>query len=166
MEIALGLFSFLILACVVWFVLKTGSAQIEQVDAPGLPDGSTEEPEEEPEEEAGIADWFFQGLVRSRNALREGLAQAFGGGKVDETALEALEDALIGADVGVKTATEIVEAVRHAADASADSAALHGVVRQELRRRLGEAAPLVRQKGGLTAILAVRIDLQWGGTSG
>ena len=66
------------------------------------------------------------GLSRTRRALGERLSGLFGGG-LDAAFWDGLEEALLGADVGVAAAVGIVERVRTAApgDAAAARAALH-----------------------------------------
>ncbi|MFT4979361.1 MAG: hypothetical protein ACI8S6_005271, partial [Myxococcota bacterium] len=60
----------------------------------------------------GLAARFFTGLARSRSVLSDSLLRAFGGDRIDPEALEALEDALISADVGVHTATALSDVLR------------------------------------------------------
>ncbi len=68
----------------------------------------------EPVEEVR-AGWFGRlraGLSRSTNRLTEGLTGLFTKRKLDDAALEELEEALITADLGVSAATRIVENFR------------------------------------------------------
>jgi fused signal recognition particle receptor len=111
-----------------------------------------------PADPAGLAARFFTGLSRSRAALSEGLARAFGGETIDEEALEALEDALISADVGVRTAMALTETLRRRAERDADPAALRALLRSELRERIGEGAGLAEVKDGPLVILVVGVN--------
>ena len=52
------------------------------------------------------------GLKKSSSAVSASIGGLFGKGKIDAESLEALEDALIAADLGAKTAMELVEAMR------------------------------------------------------
>jgi fused signal recognition particle receptor len=64
---------------------------------------------------SGKSGWFQRlksGLARSSNALSESLASAFLKRRLDEAALEDLEDMLIKADLGAATAAAIVDALR------------------------------------------------------
>ena len=72
-------------------------------------------------------------LVKSRRFLTGRLAEAFGGGVGDDT-WEDLEAALIQADIGVETATRIVEEVRSNARLAkiTDPADLRGLLADEL----------------------------------
>lgn len=106
----------------------------------------------------GLAGRFFTGFAKSREALARRLA-GLAGGQMDDAAYEALEEALIGADVGVRSAMALTAALRERApdDASADQ--LRALLRDELRRRLGAAQPLapLREDGPL-AILVVGVN--------
>ena len=75
--------------------------------------------------------------------LSDSLARAFGGERLDEEALTELEDALIQADVGVRTAEALTTALRKQAERGAGPDALRALLRQEMRSRIGDAAPLV-----------------------
>lgn len=52
------------------------------------------------------------GLKKSSSAVSASIGGLFGKGKIDAESLEALEEALISADMGAKTAMELVEAMR------------------------------------------------------
>lgn len=69
-------------------------------------------------------DWLRRGLARTTAGL--GLGALFSGSKVDEPLFEALEEALISADVGVKTTTILINELRRAArqDGVSEPAAL------------------------------------------
>ena len=129
--------------------------EIEVPEAPEAPRALTEKPLTD---RAGLTARFFTGLSRSRAALSEGLARAFGGETIDEEALEALEDALISADVGVKTAMALTEVLRVQAEKDADPAQLRSLLRTELRQRIGEAAGLVEVDEGPLVILVVGVN--------
>ena len=55
---------------------------------------------------------LFGGLTRTREELTKRLTQAYRGGRLDESRLASIEEALIAADLGVETAGRVVEAVR------------------------------------------------------
>jgi fused signal recognition particle receptor len=69
-------------------------------------------------------------LSKSRNALSGALRTVFGRGSMDDEFWDALEEVLIGADVGVGAATSIVARVRAAAPATPDEA--KGLLRDEV----------------------------------
>ena len=76
-----------------------------------------------------------QGLARSKEGLLTRLARVFTGRRrVDEDFLEELEEALIGADVGVDTTTRICERMRRRAlvEAYMDENELYGMLREEI----------------------------------
>ncbi|KAA2215226.1 signal recognition particle-docking protein FtsY [Pseudoroseomonas oryzae] len=78
-----------------------------------LPDEAEAEPEAAPVEERG--GWFGRlraGLSRSTARLTDGLTGLFTKRKLDDAALEELEEALITADLGVSAAGRIVEGFR------------------------------------------------------
>lgn len=73
----------------------------------------------------------------------------------DPKALEALEEALLGADVGPATATELVEAVREEVGrkGSGDEALVRRVLREEIERRLSVPAPATEPASGVPKVL-------------
>jgi len=144
-----------------WFMTKRArletdqSAQIEETD--------TQELVEQPvEPTAGkLAQRFFVGLARSREAMSSGIAKALGRGVVDEEALQALEDTLIGADLGVRTAMELTDVIRDTAKSSggaADASELMDSLREQLRSRMGESAPLQVVSESPLVILVVGVN--------
>ena len=75
------------------------------------------------------------GLARSKEGLLTRLARVFTGRRrVDEDFLEELEEALIGADVGVDTTTRICDRMRKRAlvEAYMDEGELYGMLREEI----------------------------------
>jgi fused signal recognition particle receptor len=71
-------------------------------------------------------------LARTRHAVGDRLGNLFGRGRVDEEFFSELEETLITGDVGVGTATAVVERVR--GSKPADTAAAHDVLQAELRK--------------------------------
>jgi fused signal recognition particle receptor len=67
---------------------------------------------ETPEPTAGRLQRLRARLARSQNALGRGLLSVLSREQLDEDAWEAVEEALLTADVGVKPTTEIVERLR------------------------------------------------------
>ena len=132
--------------------------QIEGEEPEQIEQKPDKEPSETPTAQAGLAARFFTGLSRSRAALSEGLTRAFGGEKIDEEALEALEDALISADVGVKTAMALTELLREQADNGATPEQLRQLLRDELRRRIGDAEPIAESETAPLVVLVVGVN--------
>jgi fused signal recognition particle receptor len=86
-----------------------------------------------------------KGLKRSREAFSGGISRIVGGGRDREDTLDQIEELLIGADLGVRTATEIVDAVRESSESvTAD------LIRSTVRRQLIDV---------LTAMPRSRVDI-------
>jgi fused signal recognition particle receptor len=114
----------------------------ELPDLEVLPE-APETPEEllaPPVEELTLAERFRRRLSRTRNVLGASVADLFGRG-VTEEAWEGLEEALIGADVGVTATMEIVEELRRRSreEGATTGPAVVELLKQELRAQLGSA---------------------------
>ncbi|HZD37657.1 MAG TPA: signal recognition particle-docking protein FtsY [Actinomycetes bacterium] len=82
---------------------------------------------------------FRERLGRSRAAIAQGLSGLLTRGAGDEEAWEELEEALLGADVGVATTIELIERLRERARASrASGAELRELLREALLAEVGE----------------------------
>ena len=91
-----------------------------------------------PEEVIAPRRRFRERLGRSRAALSRGVAGLLARGADDDEAWEELEEALLAADVGVATTTELVERLRTRARAErASGPALRELLRDELRQAVG-----------------------------
>jgi fused signal recognition particle receptor len=110
-------------------------AQTRAVTEVTLPDELDQRQETRPEvEEIAPRRRFRERLGRSRTAFSRGLAGLLARGPDDETAWEELEAALLGADVGVATTTELIERLRGRAKGAAD---LRELLRAELLDAVG-----------------------------
>jgi fused signal recognition particle receptor len=106
---------------------------------------------------------FRERLGRSRAALSRGMAGLLARGADDDEAWDELEEALLSADVGVATATELVERLRTRARAErASGPALRELLRAELREAVGSgdrslALDLLeeRQRPGIVLVVGV-----------
>ena len=78
------------------------------------------------------------GLKKSRDALSGGIAKIVRGDRDRSSILEAIEELLVGADIGVRTAAEIVEKV-DASGISISEDTVRGVIREEIVGILSEA---------------------------
>ena len=91
----------------------------------------------------GFFDRIRSGLARTRSAVVDRIADLVGSGPLDEDALEEIEAILIQADVGVETATDLVDTLRDRDTRDGD--AVEGDVFDLLRTRLtaivGDDAP-------------------------
>jgi fused signal recognition particle receptor len=126
---------------------RAGGVTLDREPAVGDDPGQPPEPVREvtdvdlPGEDGGVATVteeviaprrrFRDRLGRSRAAFSRGLSGLLARGADDETAWEELEEALLAADVGVATSTELVERLRSRARAERAAGA-------ELRRLLRE----------------------------
>jgi fused signal recognition particle receptor len=91
-----------------------------------------------PEEVIAPRRRFRERLGRSRAALSRGMTGLLARGADDDEAWEELEEALLAADVGVATASELVERLRTRARAErASGPALRELLRDELREAVG-----------------------------
>jgi len=84
---------------------------------------------------------LFSGLARTRRAITNGIRSALRAGPLmDEGVLEAIEDTLIAADVGVDTAAALVDTLRGAAGGrEADERAVLATLAGEVGRVLASA---------------------------
>jgi len=64
------------------------------------------------DEKKGFFRKFKEGLRKTTRSLTDAVGGVFGGGKIDEAALDAIEEALFAADFGVETAEEVMDAIR------------------------------------------------------
>lgn len=170
--VILGGIGVVLAALVVGFVVQRRRAAA--VLPPQLPDARSPEgpttqapPEAEPGgtapeptdgASAGVLSRMREALGRSRSALQTGL-ERFLGRPRDSEALEALEEVLIRADVGVTTSSRLIEAVSTAAASDADSEALRGVLRGEMLSILTKVhAPLAPVEGSPFVLLVVGVN--------
>lgn len=117
---------------------RSSAPQLDEDTAPQLPVKTPES--------TGALDRFRQGFARTAGAL----ANLFGGDRVDEALFEHLEEALISADVGVKTSMDLVESLRQTARRDGIEApdALREALRADLKARLGRFDPALKPHAG------------------
>jgi fused signal recognition particle receptor len=121
-----------------WFRRKKDSAPPETTgtpsppETPGIPHPSEEtSATPEPERRGRYFSRLKQRLAKTRQSFAEGFGRILTGKKkVDAAVLEQIEELLITADVGVQTATELIE--RISAAQVADVEALQNVLRTEI----------------------------------
>jgi fused signal recognition particle receptor len=105
-------------------------------------------------------DRLKEGLAKTKKGLVEKVETLFTGRKIDEEALEELEEILISADVGTKAVGEIMitlrEKVRRGEVKDADS--LKEALKKEMVLILGQSYPLVIQGDRPFVILAVGVN--------
>jgi fused signal recognition particle receptor len=90
-----------------------------------------------PKKAESVLERFTRGLSRSSAAIGGALSAVFSRSAIDEALYEDLEEALLGADVGVRTSTAMVDAVRNRVKADKISDPM------ELRPLLKEAVSAV-----------------------
>jgi fused signal recognition particle receptor len=86
-------------------------------------------------QEPNLLDRLKAGIEKTRTGLVERLEDVIGGRKeIDSDLLEELEYILITADIGVKTATEILESIRQRVDRKlvGDATEIKGLIREHL----------------------------------
>jgi fused signal recognition particle receptor len=107
---------------------------------PSSPDAGPAAQETPPESRNGVFTRLRQRLSKTRKSFSEGVGRILSGKqKIDTDVLEQLEELLITADVGVQTATELIQRIS-AAQAS-DAADLQRVLRTEILAILTRQAP-------------------------
>jgi fused signal recognition particle receptor len=113
------------------------SREVADVDLPDDRGVATAAPPA-PEEVIAPRRRLRERLGRSRAALSRGMSGLLARGADDDEAWEELEEALLAADVGVTTSTELVERLRTRARAErANGPALRELLRSELRDAVG-----------------------------
>ena len=108
--------------------------------------------------EKASPNFFIAALKKSRDALMGGFSSLWSGEPLDEEALEALEDTLIGADVGAQVAMEIIEELKEQSDSGADGVALKAHLRNLLLARIGEPSAINTVSEGPLVILVVGVN--------
>ncbi len=85
---------------------------------------------------AGLVSKLWEGLSRTRSSLMDGLVRTFSGrSRLDDEALELLEERLIATDMGVDTALSVIEAVQKQLNGRSEMQWL-ALLKQELLARL------------------------------
>ena len=85
-----------------------------------------------------------QGLQKTREGFLSKISKAIAGKtKVDSAVLDSLEDALVGADVGIDTTVKIIEQIeqRVAKDKYLNTSELNTILKEEIQHMLVSAAP-------------------------
>ena len=102
-----------------------------------------------------------EGLARTRAGLVERVEGLLGGGRIDESVYEGLEEALIQADMGVATTMRIMDSLQERVrrESVRDPAAVKGLLQEEILAVLRPVArPLERAPAGLTGMLIVGVN--------
>ena len=91
----------------------------------------------------GLFERLKDGLAKTRKGLNTNIEDIFSGGKVDDEALEALEETLIASDVGVNASLEIVEHLREKGQSIKGAKSVKEFIRAEMAALLGKGTPIV-----------------------
>jgi fused signal recognition particle receptor len=94
-------------------------------------------------------DRLKSGLSRSSNRLVDGIHQALGGRKLDDEALNELEETLIAGDLGPAVSSRIVESLRGRRFEAVDDDAVRNVFAEEIAKILTPVAKTFDPKEGL-----------------
>ena len=123
-----------------------GTVVTPPAQAPPAPAETVEEPEAEPAPEletpppsAGRMVRLRQRLARSQNSLGQGLLNLLSSDSLTEDTWEEIEDTLITADIGVTSATQIVESLRTRVKVlgTRGTDEVRGLLREELLTHIG-----------------------------
>ena len=109
----------------------------------------------------GLFEKFKAGLQKTQARLVHEIKRIITGSpKLDAATLEALEHALLGADLGMAMTHQITAAVRHAYETQGGASLdVFAIARREIERSLPAApAGLQRQPSGLTVISVVGVN--------
>lgn len=111
---------------------------------------------------SSLLDRLKQGIQKTRAGIVTALEDTIQGKKeIDAELLEELEFALIGADVGIKTATEVLERIRQRVDRKLvnDAGELKALIREHLLEVLQTAErPMVRAATPPTVLMIVGVN--------
>src|SRR6266571_1414186 len=124
------------------------------------------------EEEAIAARWeegpepefyqkFAQAVSSTRVRLADRIDSVIGGREIDAAVLDELEEALIGADIGVQTSMAIIEKARQQLNRKqlGDVVELTGLIKSELKDIL-ETADRNRKSGTVASETEVPLDIR------
>ncbi len=104
----------------------------------------------------GLFQRLKKGLSKTRKFLTADIDDLFAGKKkIDASDLEQLEERLITADIGVKTAAELIQRISDEKDRLTDAEALKGLIKEELRRILESATSGTTHSSGKPHVILV-----------
>lgn len=98
-----------------------------------------------------------QGLQRTRNLIVGPMGQILGLRHLDETQLEALEDTLIGADIGINTVTKLMDRLRTELKNSSEIDS-KTILKDELLKIIGKVPPSIFDTKDTQVILIVGVN--------
>jgi len=117
----------------------TSTPAAEPIEAPAE---AAPAPEIEEEEGVGFFKRLRNGLSKTRNAFSRQIESAITSGRgIDDEALEQIEEALITADVGVDTTTELITRLARSARSIEDMEAFRDLLKTEMRSLIDYGEP-------------------------
>jgi len=108
----------------------------------------------------GFFDRLKESLTKTRKSFVEKVESIFTGRKIDEAALEELEEILIMSDVGTKAASQIMTVIREKASTgeAKDFDSVKELLKKEMTEMLGDPHPLAISGNKPFVILAVGVN--------
>ncbi|RME67843.1 MAG: signal recognition particle-docking protein FtsY [Nitrospirae bacterium] len=108
----------------------------------------------------GVFEKLKEGLTKTRSGLSDKLRGAFMGRKIDDEALDELEEILITADMGVEVATEVVSSLRQSVQTGRvkDYKGLLQALKSELLKILGLPQPFAVYEERPFVVLMVGVN--------
>ncbi len=114
-------------------------------EGPRAAEAAAEEQATEKPAGPGLFGRLKSGLAKTRSTFTGSLDRLFGDRRMDEEALEDLEELLITSDIGVRTATELTERIAARSGEFSDSEGLRRVLREEILAILKKSATATAQ---------------------
>ena len=103
--------------------------------------------------------WLKNGLSKTRKILTTDIDELFSGQrKIDEDLLEDLEEMLITSDIGVATATDLIEKISKKSNNISDAEALKAFLKEEILQVISEQPPVkeaISQKPHVVMVVGV-----------
>ncbi|MCP4868828.1 MAG: signal recognition particle-docking protein FtsY [Proteobacteria bacterium] len=118
-------------------------------------------PKAEPAPASGLFSRLVDGLARTKGRMIGGLDELFGGKKIDEDLWQKLEELLITSDVGVRTATSLLDEMKAAAakEELEDPARLRQILADRVRELLvANAGSMAQPESGPLIIMVVGVN--------
>ena len=108
----------------------------------------------------GLFQKFKEGLQKTHNKLVHEIKRVITGSpRLVGATLEELEAALIAADLGMATTSQIIAAVKKAYETQGDSGVdVFGIAKREIESSLANSQPALRREPGLTVVSIVGVN--------
>src|SRR5437879_5620289 len=108
----------------------------------------------------GLFQKFKEGLQKTHNKLVHEIKRVITGSpRLAGATLEELEAALIAADLGMATTSQIISAVKKAYETQGDNGVdVFAIARREIEASLANSQPALRRESGLTVVSIVGVN--------